>query len=670
MEDTTRPPLGTTLLTYAKHYDYNYTLAWSPDGESIVSVNSYHGAIEMWSAATGQRLALCPPLPVIHIAAWSPDGISVALAQYGVPGTVSVWHPQTNEIISTNLDGGHENWSSSLGWSPDATRIASSSHQQSIQVWDVQTGAGIYNYLSHTTTITGVAWSPNGNFIASASIDGVVLVWDAVTGETLTTFRQHREGTTAIAWSPDSTYLASACSSEVFVWEASTGKIITACQHEARGQISVAWSPDGKRVASNAFSGVAIVWDAFSGEILCIYDEPTANGSDIAWSPDGQTIASAGQGVFVWDAWSGETRLVRGEPSEVSDAKPSPNGKYVASMHSGPLQIWNAQTGERLGTCNDHDAYSLISAFDWSPDSRHLATAHIYGALVVWKEVGESGQPREIQVYHESGDPHNQADHAFARDVAWSPDGKCLACTRNGFIEIWDVATQERYLIYQGHAEPPERQKKCLVWSLSWSPDSQRIASCDEKSMQVWNASSGELLLTYDAQEAGLVSAYFSDVEVPDVAPEYSGFREPPGFRRVAWSPDGTSLAVAFGSTIHVWQAISGQTITMYRGHQQKVSTLAWSPDSTTIASGEDQGRWNWFLNDDDSGQNQVFSLSPAGQTVHLWRVGQDEKEPYYIYRGHPSHQRVSARIRDIHWFSDGERIASANREVQIWQAR
>src|SRR5579883_1724631 len=320
MQRTIRPPLGTTLLTYARHYDHNYTVAWSPDGKSIVSVNYYDGKIELWDAATWQHLAFCPQLGMVNAAAWSPDGTYVALAQ----GSVHIWNPQTNEIISANLDGGYDHWSRSLGWSPDMTRIASSSHRNSIQIWDVQSGEGIYNYLGHTTTITGVVWSPDGKYIASASIDGLVQVWDAAAGETLLSFRKHTKGATAVAWSPDSAYVASACSSEVFVWEALTGTIITACQHEAHGQIAVAWSPDRKRIVSNAFSGVAIVWDAFSGEILCIYDEPTASGSDVVWSPDGKTIASTGLGIFLWDAWSGETRLIRGEPSEVSDAKPSP----------------------------------------------------------------------------------------------------------------------------------------------------------------------------------------------------------------------------------------------------------------------------------------------------------------------------------------------------------
>jgi WD40 repeat protein len=653
---TPKPPPGTTLFRYTGHYEHTYTLAWSPDGTRMVSVNSYNGAIELWDVATGQHLAFCPRLPMIHVAAWSPDGEYVALASTGMPGTIHIWHPKNNAIVSKNQDGGHDNWSSSLGWSPDSNSIASSSHRHSVQVWEAATGLGISNYLGHTTTITGVAWSPDGRYIASASMDGLIQVWDAATAATLTSFHQYTEGATAIAWSPDSTYLASACPSEIFVWEALTGKIIMAGQHKAHGQMAVAWSPDGTRVVSNAFGSNAIVWDPFHEKILCTYDDPTSDGSDVAWSPDGQWIATAGQGVTIWNAHSGETRLVRGDPPQVTDAKPSPDGQYVASACHNPILLWNAQTGECQGACGDLADHQMTVAFAWSPDGMHIATAHIYGALVVWKDVLTRGQRREVQVYQQSGDSHDPASQTYVRALAWSPDGSQLACTRQHQVEVWSVATQEKLLVYHHNNDQQHEASGGvnLVWALSWAPDGSRIVSCENNRVQVWDPHSGTCLSVYDVANLPLEEA--------DSRDPYES-----GFRTVAWSPDGRFIAAARGSTILVWTVEDGELMTAYRGHRRKVYILAWSPDSTCIASGAELDEARFWPPEGNRKDLDRFVSRPV---VHVWRVGIDEREPCFVYRGHAPSTRVFARIQDIHWFPDGKRVVSACQEVLIWQAR
>jgi eukaryotic-like serine/threonine-protein kinase len=55
----------------------------------------------------------------------------------------------------------------------------------------------------------------------------------------------------------------------------------------------------------------------------------------------------------------------------------------------------------------------------------------------------------------------------------------------------------------------------------------------------------------------------------------------------LAWSPDSTRIASASSDgTVQVWDAMSGQHGFIYRGHRGPVQTVAWSPDGTKIASG------------------------------------------------------------------------------------
>jgi WD40 repeat protein len=53
----------------------------------------------------------------------------------------------------------------------------------------------------------------------------------------------------------------------------------------------------------------------------------------------------------------------------------------------------------------------------------------------------------------------------------------------------------------------------------------------------------------------------------------------------VAWSPDGTRVAVVERTAIHIWDA-AGTPITMCVGHEASVATVTWSPDGNLLTSG------------------------------------------------------------------------------------
>jgi WD40 repeat protein len=71
---------------------------------------------------------------------------------------------------------------------PDGQHAVSASHDQTMKVWEVETGRELRTLTGHTNTITEVAMTPDGRRAVSASDDRTLKVWDLETGKLLSTF--------------------------------------------------------------------------------------------------------------------------------------------------------------------------------------------------------------------------------------------------------------------------------------------------------------------------------------------------------------------------------------------------------------------------------------------------------------------------------------------------
>ncbi len=106
----------------------------------------------------------------------------------------------------------------------------------------------------------------------------------------------------------------------------------------------------------------------------------------------------------------------------------------------------------------------------------------------------------------------------------------------------------------------------------------------------------------------------------------------------LAWSPAGTHIATAsFDKTVRIWDTAHGFSTIIYRGHWDRVQAVVWSPDGKHIATAGDDG------------------------TVQVWDAATGKQ--VRIYRGH------SNAINAVAWSPDGRRIASGSddKSVQVW---
>jgi WD40 repeat protein len=493
----------------------------------------------------GTPLTLCDHTEGVSCVVFSPDGTRIASTSGGY--TVKVWDARTGSEILTLR--GHTGWVSAVVYSPDGSHIASASADNTVKVWDATRGDEVLILRGHTAAVTSVAYSPDGRHIASGSDDKTIKVWDAHSGTEVRTLRGHINWVTAVVHSPDGSRIASGSRDEtVRVWDANSGTRVLAFRNHIHVVTSVAYSPDGSRIATASEDKTVKVSDAKTGSEILTHRGHTHIVTSVVFSPDGSRIASASfdTTIKVWDARSGTELLTfRGHTDSANYAVYSPDGSRIASASDDrTVKVWDANSDTDGSTMRGR-AGCPTHAVVFSLDGNRITTA-CDDTFQVW----DAKRGTEVATF--------RGDRGWMNSK-YRPDGSRLASlSGDRTIKVRDGLTGAELLTLDGH--------EGWVISVAYSPDGSRIATASQdKTVKVWDARTGTEILTLRGHTGKVTSAVYS----------------PNGSSIVSGSEDGT---------IKVWDAQRGTELLTLRGHTQRVTALVSSPDGSRIASGSEDG--------------------------------------------------------------------------------
>ena len=609
------------------------------------------------------RGVVCETEPQLYRMALSPDGKTLAVGQgegnkLYLCDAKSGEHLWTDELPQKNFD---------IEFSPDGKVLAVTCGKGKRQTQREYEYAGVYLYdlsagptsrkrLSEESTLgVCLAFSPQGDMLACGAEGGRIEVWDYVQGKRVAQLQVQSDSrdVEAIAFTPDGGRLISATyGGAVRVWE--VGKAIVPrvlIQHQYTvplqdayfasswwryRPVALAVSPDGKLLAA-ASNGTAIqLWNLANDQSLGQLEGHADAVTSLKFDQEGKRLVSGSldRSIRVWDVEKRtEIERIGSHRDIVSSVAITPQQDEVLSAgDEGTVRRWRLpQPGEDEPEVLKGNALrSLIYALGLSPDKRMVASGGFKYAIPL-HDLHRGELIRYLK-----------RDHGRVYSLAFSPDGKHLACANydDHLLEIWDCESEQNTMRIE-HVGP--------VGHVTYSEDGKKLAVSDQRGVHIRDAGSGKRLWSlqgmnaeFSADGRWLAVCGKSGVVVHSAVNYKPEFQFPceHAFSPAVFSRDSRLLAVVDNrKTILIWDVDSQELLHRISGHFAAIAAIAFCQDGKTLASVGEDGRtilWDLVTGKQKavlrghvasvtalafSRDGQVLATGGLDEQIRLWRA-------------------------------------------------
>ena len=296
---------------------------------------------------------------------------------------------------------------------------------------DGTTGIQIAILSGHTGYVRSLAFSSGGALLVSGSDDETIKLWDVQTGGVVKTFQAHTEWVWSTSISADCTMIASGSDNEIFLWDIQAEECC--CVIKQRNWVHhVRFSPTDPDCLMSVSGNKVRQWDRNGHQIA-----PTYYGSNVAFSPDGtQFVLCQGENIVVQQTDSGEiVAKFRMANSKADHCCFSPDGRLIAVALYSTVYVWDTTSSaphpiETFVGPTDH----ITSLEFFSPSS--LISSSGDQAVKFWK----IGTLAKHLVATDTGSTlDTPAGIKFM--TLQASDGIVISQDSDGVVRMWDLST-------------------------------------------------------------------------------------------------------------------------------------------------------------------------------------------------------------------------------------
>ena len=277
---------GVVVASWSGFSDYLSTVAISADGKFLVSDSEYG---DVWQIEQGRKVQTILATPGYN---GSPIVSKTNQLLYNSNEGASIWSWTNGRLVKVR-ELAYIYFSEGMSLSPDGAILATSNGTD-IELWDTSNSSKINNLSGHTDNISDTAFSPDGSRLASASYDNTIVIWDLAAGSAEYTLKDHLGQVYTLAFSPDGKVLASSGYDGLIIfWDVKDGKAVTSIELPPRVYAqSLSFSPNGEILAAGSDDGAIYFWETSTGKLLHTVTGHTNTAASLAFTPDGKLLAS------------------------------------------------------------------------------------------------------------------------------------------------------------------------------------------------------------------------------------------------------------------------------------------------------------------------------------------------------------------------------------------
>lgn len=288
--------------------------------------------------------------------------------------TIKVWDYETGDHEKTLK--GHTNSVQDIAFDSHGKLLVSSSADLTIKIWDFHSYECIRTLHGHDHNVSSVSFMPTGDQIVSCSRDKTIKIWEVSTGYCIKTLTGHRDWVKMVRMSKDGTLIAS-CSKDhtILIWSTSTighnEPRVTLKDHDHTVEC-LAWAPE------TAFSSII---EAASSDMKSSFKSSLTNRAAGPFLASG----SRDKTIRIWDVGTGLCLFTLiGHDNWVSGVAWHPGGKYLlSSSDDKTVRVWDIVNKRCAKTLEAHSHF--CTSLDFHPSQPYVITGSVDKSIKVWE---------------------------------------------------------------------------------------------------------------------------------------------------------------------------------------------------------------------------------------------------------------------------------------------
>ncbi len=577
-------------------------ITYLSDGSILRGViNSYNYLrVIHWNTTTGKHLSSIQDTEngkYLYTSDFSENGMRLAGIEVSKYNEVALWTignttiPMTKSSIKVEFKSKIE---SVIALSQDGSYLAttiSDEDDNTIQVWDADTGELLNTFAGNNSTIEGLTFSPDGTILASGDSNETIMLWDLVSNASREIYKGTYSSSFTLAFSADGELLAIGDDDgNVRILKVNDNEndnglkrlisqnMFTHSRHKDK-VTSLVFSPDSKMLISGSEDGTIRGWDVPSRNQLFVRPGHAVKIDGLAELKAENNLISMHwpeKQILRWDIKTGHQ--VSGTYFFIKSPKAlSPDANTLVVEEWFPFLkddfiIWNIPNRRKTISLKVHN-YNLSSSpdFVFSLDGKMLASSDFRdqnGDILMWNlENAKRSFLQTIFFRPKSANlTHTLSGHTdTVHTMVFSPNGKMLASS--GYDKrlcLWNVQTTENIFTQEDHSVSGD--------ALIFSPDSKVLASGSSTRIVLWDTTTGLQIKKTKAQDVVNILQYSPDNKVL-LSGSYKKGR------------------------IQLFDAQFLQHISTHQGHTGRVIKLMFLSDGKSLVSSGADGTmllWDW----------------------------------------------------------------------------